>query len=285
MRIIALIIYPLLLKTMKISFFVKVFTVFFAIVGLSFVAGYFAIKFKLTNTPGIIDNQQQSFLSLGPDEYTRFPLAHMTEWVSFRIAVAKDEAVIARVSKETGNPARLLITPLVPEQMRLFFTERPFFKQVFGPLKMLGAQSQFSWGIMGIKDETAREVERRLKDPASPSYLGPQYEHLLDFKTTDPDQERFQRIIDEHDHYYAYLYAALYLKEIEAEWQHAGFDISKRPDILATLYNIGFENSKPKANPQAGGASIIINDTTYSFGGLAGMFYNSDELVEIFPRI
>lgn len=268
---------------MKISFIVKILILLFAIVGLSFVAGYFAIKFKLTNSHGIIDSQQSAFMPSSNNTYSRFPLAHTPEWISFRIAVAKDQAVIARVAKETGIPARLLVTPLVPEQMRLFHSDRPLFKQIFEPLKILGAQSQFSWGIAGIKDDTAREVERRLKDPSSPSYLGSNYEHLLDFKTANPDEERFQRIIDEHDHYYSYLYTALYIKEIEAEWRTAGFDISNRPEIIATLYNIGFINSKPKADPQVGGAPIDINGTTYSFGGLASAFYTSDELVELFP--
>ncbi len=283
MRIIALIIYPPLKKAMHIRSLVKIITILFALVGVSFIGGFFAVKYGLTNTTGIIDNQQKDFLQPAPGEYTRFPLAHTPEWISFKIAIAKDQAVIARVAKETGINPRLLIIPLVPEQMRLFHSERPLFKQVFEPLKILGAQSQFSWGLAGIKDDTAREVERRLKDPSSPSYLGPKYEHLLDFKTDNPDQERFTRIIDERDHYYSYLYTALYLKEIEAEWAKAGFDISKRPEILATLYNIGFVNSKPKADPQVGGASIDLSGTIYSFGGLAGAFYTSDELVEIFP--
>jgi len=146
---------------------------------------------------------------------------------------------------------------------------------------------------MGLKDDTAREIERRLKDPASPSYLGEKYEHLLDFKTAalgvsaitseQNDQERFLRIVDEYNHYYSYLYTAIYLKEIMQEWSRAGFDISNRPEILATLFNIGFANSKPNANPEVGGSEIDIDGISYSFGGLAGLFYNSDELIELFP--
>ncbi len=267
----------------KVSIIIKIFIVIFAIIGFLLVAGFFAVKFGLTNTIGIIDQQQKAFLKGADSEYARFPLAHTPEWVAFRIAVVKDREVLTRVEKETGISPRLLIAILTPEQMRLFYSNRDLFKQIFGPLKILGAQSQFSWGIMGLKDDTAREIERRLKDKTSSSYLGPKYEHLLDFKTTDRDQERFLRIVDERDHYYSYLYTALYLKEIQKEWEQAGFDISKRPDILATLYNIGFANSKPKANPQSGGSEIDIDGTSYSFGRLAGLFYNSDELVEIFP--
>lgn len=268
--------YALTHKFAKILFFG------FAFVGLFLVAGYGAMRVGLTKTSGIIDEQSKYFLSTSL-EYTRFPLAHSPEWIAFREAVVKDKGVIERVSKETGVPARLLITPLVPEQMRLFHSQRPIFKEFFAPLKILGAQSQFSWGIMGIKDETAREIERRLKDPASPSYLGTNFEHLLDFKTADPDQERFQRIVDAHDHYYSYLYGAIYMKEIMFEWEKAGFPISDRPDIVATLFNIGFGNSTPKADPKSGGAEIDLGGTTYSFGALGGAFYTSDELVEFFP--
>ncbi len=277
----------------KIRPFIKIVVYVFAVVGLFFVGGFFAVKSGLTNTSGIIDTQQENFLKVGGSEFKKFPLAHTPEWIAFRQAVALDREILARVEKETGVSPRLIITPLVPEQMRLFYSNRALFKEVFGPLKILGAQSQFSWGIMGFKDDTAREIERRLKDPASPSYLGKKYEHLLDFKTAisgssatsseQDDQERFLRIVDEHNHYYSYLYAAIYLKEIEQEWAHAGFDISKQPEILATLFNIGFANSKPNPNPKVGGSEIDIDGITYSFGGLAGIFYNSDEMIELFP--
>ncbi|MEI6420555.1 MAG: hypothetical protein WCO30_02875 [bacterium] len=91
------------------------------------------------------------------------------------------------------------------------------------------------------------------------------------------------RITDEHDHYFAYLYAALFNKQIITEWQKAGFDISNRPEILATLYNIGFSHSEPKDDPQIGGAEIDISGKTYSFGGLAYEFYYSGELLNELP--
>lgn len=272
---------------------IKIVVYMFAAVGLFFVGGFFAIKWGLTNTSGI-DVQQENFLKVDDGEFEYFPLAHTPEWIAFRQAIALDKDVLARVEKETGVSSRLVIAPLVPEQMRLFYSNRALFKEIFEPLKILGSQNQFSWGIMGLKDDTAREIERRLKDPSSSSYLGKAYEHLLDFKpsvnsslaenTKHEDQERFLRIVDEHDHYYSYLYTAIYLKEIMQEWSRAGFDISNRPEILATLFNIGFANSKPNANPRVGGSEIDIDGVTYSFGGLAGLFYNSDELIELFPK-
>jgi hypothetical protein len=147
-----------------------------------------------------------------------------------------------------------------------------------------------------MKEATAVEVENNLKDPTSPYYPGPQYADLLDFpgtagldaSTTDASstvqEERFTRMTSQDNHYYNYLYAALYIKEIETQWQNAGFPITNRPDIIATLYNIGFEHSNPNANPQVGGAAIVINGVTYSFGGLADQFYTSNLLTNLFPQ-
>jgi hypothetical protein len=136
---------------------------------------------------------------------------------------------------------------------------------------------------MGLKQETAKDIEAHLKDVNSPFYLGRKYENILDFNTTDINQERFERLTNDKDHYYSYLYAALYIREVTAQWKKAGFDISKRPEIIGTLYNIGFNNSRPNANPSSGGSSIDLGGTTYSFGALAGEFYNSVELKELLP--
>lgn len=260
--------------------------VIFAIIGFVLVAGYLAMRFKLTSTIGTIDTKSDNFATpnIGIKSYTKFPLAHTPEWVAFRQAVAKDKAMLEKVSKETGVPARLIIAILVPEQMRLFHSQRPIFKRVFEPLKVLGSQSQFSWGLFGIKDETARAVENHLQDKTSPFYLGPSFENALTFSSsTNIDEERFQRIIDEHNHLYSYRYAALYVAQIESQWKKAGYPIKDNPAVIATLWNLGFDKSRPNANPKSGGAVIDIDGVPYSFGSLAEQFYYSDELVEIYP--
>ena len=250
--------------------------------------GYFLLMFGFTNTQGIIDTQTKTFLSTSytKDEYITFPLTHTKEWIAFRIAVAKDKVIIDKVSQETGIPSRLLIAVLVPEQMRLFYTDRPVFKKFFEPLKILGSQTDFSWGIFGIKESTALEVESHLGNPHSVFYLGGKFEDRLVFKdkTTGTSSERFTRITDQHNHLYSYLYAALYIMQVEKQWKDASHPIDTRPEILATLWNLGFSKSKPNSNPQSGGAEIDINGTKYSFGSLAKDFYYSDELIEIYPR-
>ncbi len=271
----------------------KIVVYIFAVIGFVLVAGYFAVRFGLTNVRGIIDVQQQSFLQSGQSGQTANVVGSQSktyywqtlpEWQVIKVAVQKDQGVISRAAMVSGVPARLIVAELMVEQIRFFTDDRESFKKFFEPLKILGSETQFSWGVMGIKEDTAIQIENNLKDPSSPFYLGPQYEHLLDFQTDNPKQERFARMTDQHDHYYSYLYAGLYLHEVETQWKSAGFDISARPEIISTLYNIGFANSKPNGNPQSGGAPITLGPQTYSFGSLAAEFYNSNELLNESPR-
>ena len=269
----------------------------FAIIGFVLVGGFFAVKFGLTNTRGVIDNQRESFINGGKNtasvvnsQNQNYYWTTLPEWQTIKAAVIKDQAVINRASLTAGVSPRLIVTQLVVEQLRLFYTERESYKKFFEPLKILGSQTQFSWGVMGMKEETAILVEKNLKDKTSPFYLGTEFEHLLDLSASTADsplrreQERFTRMTDQHDHYYSYLYAGLYLKQIQTQWKNAGYNISNSPDILATLYNIGFKGSKPNPDPKSGGAEIVIGEYKYSFGSLGGEFYNSNELLSEFPR-
>jgi hypothetical protein len=270
----------------------------FAAIGFFLVVGYFAVRFGLTNVPGIIDDQQQSFLDSGKNQTANvvgsqnqngsaageYYWQTTPEWQVIKTAVQKDAGTIDRAATTAGVPARLIVAQLMVEQLRFFTDDRESFKKFFEPLKILGSETQFSWGVMGMKEATAIEVEQNLQNPASPFYLGAEYAHLLDFSTSDPKQERFARMTDQHDHYFSYLYATLFLREVEAQWKSAGYDISARPEIISTLYNIGFANSHPNANPQSGGATITIGTQTMSFGTLAAQFYNSNELLDEFPK-
>lgn len=256
----------------------------FAAIGLFLCLGYAAVWLGLTNTPGGTDlgRRFREAASVG-GLVSKYSWAEGEEWQTLAGAITKDAKVIEQAAKVAEVDPRLLTANLVVEQLRLFHSEREVFKQVFSPLIILGTQSQFSWGVMGMKPETAKLVEKNLKDKNSPYYLGPRYENILDFETADPNQERLERLVDEHNHYYSYLYAALYLKQIEQAWAKAGHPIGGQIGVLATLFNIGFNNSEPKANPQIGGAIIPINGTEHTFGGLAEEFYYSNQLTTDFP--
>lgn len=280
------------------AFFILVYV--FAAIGFFLTAGYFAVRFGLTNEKGVIDTQREAFLGTGAlihqsasvgtaapstPAFTG-PWAESEEWQVMETAIRRDQGTIRRAAADSGVPARLITANLVAEQLRLFFTDREDYKKFFYPLKILGPQSQFSWGVMGMKEATAVQVENNLKNPDSPYYPGPQYEHLLDFPagTANISGARFTRMTDQHDHYWSYLYAGLYIKEVETQWAKASFPIDGNVAVISTLYNIGFTHSVPNANPQIGGAAITLSDGTRSFGALAAEFYGSDLLTDILPR-
>ena len=212
-----------------------------------------------------------------------FEWMNISEWTDFKFAVAKDKKHIDSVAKVTGVEPRLIVSCLVGEQIRLFNSSREAYKKWIGPLKILSVETKFSFGVTGIKEHTAQMIEYYLKDSTSKFYLGKQYENLLDFQTDSIQKERFDRLTSYKNHFYSYMYAAVFLKQMKVEWERAGFPITNRPEILATLFNVGFPQSKPKSNPRVGGSTIKIYDKEYSFGAIAYEFYYSGELFDVFP--
>ncbi|MFZ2310046.1 MAG: hypothetical protein WAW11_00690 [Patescibacteria group bacterium] len=204
-------------------------------------------------------------------------------WQIIRQAVVKDKDQINRAGQELGLSPRLILSVAIVEQLRLYYTQRELFERVFKPLKILASANKMAWGVMSIKEAAAILAENNLKDNKSVFYLGDKYQHLLDFSTSDITKERYTKLTDEKNHYYSYLYGGVIIKEFIAQWQKAGYDIEDRPEILATLFNIGLQNSKPKENPQVGGSKITIGDSDYVFGSLAYEFYYSGDLIGEFP--
>lgn len=228
-----------------------------------------------------VDNSSPAQLKLKTKSV--FEWMNINEWQDFKLAVAKDKRLIDSAAYLTGVEPRLIVSVLVGEQIRLFNSSREAYKKWIGPLKILSVETTFSLGVTGIKVPTAQTIEKNLKDSSSVFYLGEKYEHLLDFQTQNIAQERFKRLTSYQNHFYSYLYAALNVKQINEQWERSGFPISERPEILATLYNIGFEASIPKNNPLVGGSGINIKGKRYSFGSVAYEFYYSGELFDLFP--
>jgi hypothetical protein len=212
-----------------------------------------------------------------------FEWMNIREWQDFKLAVAKDKNLIDSAAMLSGVEPRLIVALLVGEQIRLFNSNREAYKKWIEPLKILSVETTFSLGVTGIKVPTAQYIEKNLKDSTSVFYLGEKYETLLDFSSANHGQERFQRLTSYKNHFYSYMYAALNVKQINKQWERAGYSIAERPEILATLYNIGFEASVPKPNPVVGGSGINIKGKRYTFGSIAYEFYYSGELFDLFP--
>jgi hypothetical protein len=247
-----------------------------------------AVNMRMKDNPAYIKDQSQFQLVQADLKQSQkagsvFEWMNIEEWQDFKLAVAKDKHLIDSAAQVTGVEPRLIVAVLVGEQIRLFNSDREAYKKWIGPLKILSVETTFSLGVTGIKPHTAQTIERNLKDTASIFYLGKPYEHLLDFKTNAHADERFARLTSYKNHYYSYLYAALNVKQFKVQWERAGYSISHRPEILATLFNIGFEASQPKQNPVVGGSGINIKGQRYTFGSIAYEFYYSGELFDLFP--
>lgn len=205
------------------------------------------------------------------------------EWHVLKASVLKDKNIIDSVAKVSGVCSRMIVSVLIGEQIRLFHSNREAFKKWMQPLKILTTETKFSLGVTGIKEETALKTERFLKDEKSIFYIGKKYESLLDYSDSVNYNQRYLRLTNSKNHYYSYLYAAISIRQINEQWIKAGFNISQRPEVLATLFNLGYEVSKPKENPSVGGSNIVVNEKVYTFGSLAFEFYYSGELSEEFP--
>jgi hypothetical protein len=259
----------------------------FAAIGVIFVAVYFAMQFGWLNVKGSI-SQRNSYFNITKDTAIKNNFndawANSDEWALMKEVFTRDQDVINKAAKDAGVSPRLILSGVIGEQFRFFTSRRESFKSYFEPLKILASLSNTSYGIAGLKPKTIGQIEDNLKNPNSPYYLGPDMEHLVDHNPgIDIETDRMNRITDTKNPYYSYLYVGLYLKEVMTQWQKAGYDISNRPEILATLYNLGFYFSVPKENPEVGGTVITIDNVNYTFGDLAYEFYYSGEISDIFP--
>ena len=220
-----------------------------------------------------------------------FEWMNFIEWSYFKEAVTKDKKYIDSAALACGVEPRMIVACLVGEQVRLFNSRRERFKNVVAPLKTLALETNLSYGVTGIKERTAQNIEYYLKDAKSPYYCGSKYEHILDYDSTinynnqhnDTMSLRVKRLVQYKDHYYSYLYAGIFIRQIATQWQKAGYPIDDRPEILASIFNLGYNKSKPKKNPAVGDSNFMIRDKEYTFGGVAYDFYYSGELLEAFP--
>ena len=162
----------------------------FAIIGAILILGFVISKSGLTDKLGISDpNTDYYNKSRNLTDNMNYVWLNTPEYISLKESMKNERVVLERVEKETGIKSRLLVSILFVEQMRLFTDNRELFKQIFKPLKILGVQSQFSWGILGLKQETLIQIENNEKADGG---------NLLTFasSTEDQDSERFIRVTD-----------------------------------------------------------------------------------------
>jgi hypothetical protein len=222
-----------------------------------------------------------------------YPWANCREWKQFCGVVKSDKKAIDSVAKLTGVESRLIVMCLVGEQIRMFNSGREAFKKYVLPFNHLILPTNRGYGVTGILQHTALRIENTLINKKSPFYPGDYFQKCLNVKDSFPELvndtieshklKTIQRLIKRGDHYYSYLYTAFFLRQIQSQWEKNGYTLANRPEILGSLFNLGYEKSKPKKNPEVGGSNFEIGGIEYTFGGLCYEFYYSGELQELFP--
>ena len=222
-----------------------------------------------------------------------YPWANCREWKQFCNAVKADKRAIDSVSKLTGVESRFIVMCLVGEQVRMFNSGREAFKKYVTPFNHLILPTNRGYGVTGILEHTALKIERNVFDKKSIFYAGDYFQNVVNLKDSFPELVNdtiashkhltIQRLIKRGDHYYSYLYTAFFLRQFQAHWVKEGFTLENRPEILGTLFNLGYQKSKPKKNPEVGGSNFKVGGIEYTFGGICYEFYYSGELQDEFP--
>ena len=263
----------------------------FASIGIIFSLVLIFMQFNLLSVPGNIKDRNKFFIDAYRDKHNCQLSQNKKEreciWMyteEFKIIEAgleKDKEIIDRVSKETNISPKLIKSVIIAEQLRFFTSERESYKKWFEPLKILGTMSKFSLGVSGIKPDTARAIENNLINNKSDLYLNNNFARLLLTdeqilnKSINEDGVIFDRLTNNKDHYYSYLYTAIFIKEIITGWQKAGYNIDNNAGIIATIFNLGFDKSIPNNNPQIGGSTIDIAGNKYYYGELADLYFKN----------
>jgi hypothetical protein len=282
-------------KIKRIVFYIFLYG--FAFVGLVFSFVYVGMQFSWFNVRGSVSERNSYFnvINQVKSEIKKVDTQQLMQsdipnwattdqWALMKEVFTRDQEIIKKAAFDARVSPRLILSGVIGEQFRFFNNRRESFKTYFEPLKILASLSNTSFGIAGLKPKTIGQIEDNLKNPKSDFYLGSEMEDIVDYNSgVNIQDERMNRITDSKNPYYSYLYVGLYMKEITAQWQKAGYDISQNAGVLGTLYNLGFYYSIPKENPQIGGSVININNVDYTFGDIAYEFYNSQELSDIFP--
>lgn len=252
-----------------------------------------AVKFKLRGNKWFNKDLQKIAQQRKASKNSCFDWSNYQVWKDFCQSVEKDKKAIDSASRLTGVESRLIVTCLVGEQVRMFNSRRELFKKYVMPFNYLIMPKNFSFGVTGMKENTAKTIEKHLRDTKSPFYIGEGLDSLfaesdstlaMVYDSLGNEQSiQVRRLLKGGDHYYSYLYTGLLIKQLCKQWKDAGHDISKRPEIIATLYNLGFKKSIPKKNPEVGGSSFKVAEKDYTFGGLCFEFYYSGELFSVFP--
>ncbi|MBS2025795.1 MAG: hypothetical protein JST92_25625 [Deltaproteobacteria bacterium] len=175
------------------------------------------------------------------------------------LAVADD---IVRAGQASGvDPALIAAIAFVGQRQH----QRPLREQVeelgarlVEAEQTFGVDVESSVGLAQIKPDTLRQAQRYIygayvpKRAARRMWNNPEWPsvRVRQMPPGEVNKDVFDVLLDDRQNVHA---AGLVLEMYAQQWRAVApqFAIDRRPDILATLYQIGAEHSHPKADPEA----------------------------------
>jgi len=175
---------------------------------------------------------------------------------------------ITSASKKFNIDEDIIRAVIFTEQLRWFTTYRWIFKSLVASNKYLMIMSQFSYGLWGIKEKSAIEIENRYK--ISNENL---YNEIFKYpEEKNIYSQRISRLTSVNDYYYQIMYVAWCIAMYRDQRIQQWYDIWDKIWIMTTLYNIGYK--KPNNKPEVWWANIKINWQSLSFWKIStSIFY------------
>jgi len=205
-------------------------------------------------------------------------------------AMEKLSIHINKYSNELGINARTVGGVIYVEMFRSLTTPKGYIeKKMLGYIggRILLSIKNATYGVGQMTSTEMMNCIQNLKDPNSPFYLGEKFSNYLSLddyeKALEHTEEEHYGVIHTEDKnaYIQIKFAAAMIAQFSQQWKNAGFDISKKPEILGTLYNLGFKKSHPHKNPKSGGTMNFIFGKSVNFGGAVKLWADSKLAPEI----
>jgi len=194
-----------------------------------------------------------------------------SECVQFVLKGVENRSVFYKTIKETSDKldidSDLVLSSILWEQIRISC------KGVRWNLKnivlhwtpTLFRSYDVSLWLWGIKVSTARQIN---KDAQKYWYFD---NKTMGFSTTDIG---LTNLLTEDDEFNA-IYSTLLVKNILTRWELEWYDISNKPWVIWTLYNIGNDKKKiPNADPKIWWSIIDINWQKFTYWEISLGIYN-----------
>ncbi len=192
---------------------------------------------------------------------------------------------INKYSSELGIDARIVGGVIYVEMFRNLTTPKGFIETKLEGNWFTRELLSLKGATFGIGQMACMEMggcRRHFKSPKSPFYMGKKFENYITQEDFIKANEGTPYVTESGVNGYKYTnpdaqikFVAAMIAQIQSHWKNAGYDISSKPEILGTLYNLGFEKSKPKAHPKSGGTENYIFGENMRFGDAVKAWHDS----------